>query len=785
MERRFILEGRLIAIILLAAVTLLPSACGIEVSVSSDKGGLSEKIGADNDQAVKGKTVIGMDGLRHSISGQGSLREDHWVSNSARAYAGVGVNVRGAESYSYGYALSPGERFSWAASKYPSVEASEFLDVINAQYIKAFASTYNAKGHTAYVTTEVFDPGRKASLIGYSNKATASANKVSAFQSAKEISSPDGYIQTSSTSKVILNSCSRLRALGTEANIRIDKGSVASYSDLATISSKGLMASQHIDSASGEKLQANSESALWIAALCRGVRKTADAKVHTEIVGSLHGYDASALQSAGLAETRQTGHVLGTFTSTATADKTTKTKTSNYGTEYDFDMQARKDASGSSVSGTLGYYVDNNSPVANPIQGAVDAAESGDSINLRAGTYRGNIDIQKSLDIKGAGSDNTIVDGQQAGSVFTIGSRSDGTIVGGQQAGSASTIGSLSNSPVIVGLSAIGITNGTGTSIVVLPTFPDFDPELGGGILNFDTLTITDCTISGNTAASGGGIFNYRGGIVNLERSTITGNKAIAGAGIASYYGHVNMESGSIDHNEASMVRDITPYLGDLDRIAGSENIKLADDLIAKLNQAGVSIDRNHITAGGGIASYKSTVDINGGSIDHNSAIVGGGIASYGSALNMRDGTVSQNNAAIGGGVAAILGATNQNGGSIVDNEGAIGGGIAAYGGVANLNGGSISSNTAVTGGGVATYYGHVSLNGSSVAGNQATGAIGVPPVPGFGGGILNYNGTVSLISGSVDSNMAQIGGGIYSHLGVVSGDESIVHDNIPNQIKP
>ena len=331
-------------------------------------------------------------------------------------------------------------------------------------------------------------------------------------------------------------------------------------------------------------------------------------------------------------------------------------------------------------SGGITAPVVNVNPIAR-IQDGVKFASSGGTVNVAAGTYRENVDIQKSLDIRGAGAGNTIVDGQQANSVFTIGNQI--------------------NSQVKVGLSDLTIRNGTGTSTIVLSEVPNFNPELGGGVLNFADLTITSATISGNTAAAGGGVFNYRG-IVNLEKSIITGNKAIAGAGITSYYGYVNMNGGSIDHNDAAMVRDLNPYLDDLDRIAGSENIKLADDIVAKLNQAGVPIVRNNITAGGGIASYKSTVNLNGGSIEHNSAIIGGGIASYGSALNLKEGTIAQNNAAIGGGVAAILGVTNQSGGSIAYNEAAIGGGIAAYGDVVNLNGGSISSNTAMTGGGAA-----------------------------------------------------------------------------------
>ena len=49
----------------------------------------------------------------------------------------------------------------------------------------------------------------------------------------------------------------------------------------------------------------------------------------------------------------------------------------------------------------------------------------------------------------------------------------------------------------------------------------------------------------------------------------------------------------------------------------------------------------------------------------------------------------------------------------------------------------------------------------------------------------MNFKGTVSLLSGSVDHNIAALnGGGIYN-LGNVTGNLSIVHDNIPNHIIP
>ena len=49
----------------------------------------------------------------------------------------------------------------------------------------------------------------------------------------------------------------------------------------------------------------------------------------------------------------------------------------------------------------------------------------------------------------------------------------------------------------------------------------------GGGIINNGTLTVTNCTISGNTAIfNGGGIFNFGGGTLTVTNCTIRGNTA-------------------------------------------------------------------------------------------------------------------------------------------------------------------------------------------------------------------------------------------------------------------
>ena len=54
------------------------------------------------------------------------------------------------------------------------------------------------------------------------------------------------------------------------------------------------------------------------------------------------------------------------------------------------------------------------------IQDAVDAASNGDTISIKAGTYIGNVVIDKSINIIGQGGSSTILDGAKAGSVIII-----------------------------------------------------------------------------------------------------------------------------------------------------------------------------------------------------------------------------------------------------------------------------------------------------------------------------------------------------------------------------
>ncbi|MDD4094423.1 MAG: hypothetical protein PHF94_07395, partial [Methanothrix sp.] len=148
------------------------------------------------------------------------------------------------------------------------------------------------------------------------------------------------------------------------------------------------------------------------------------------------------------------------------------------------------------------------------------------TINIAAGTYKENVQIDKSLVLKGAGSAKTIVDGNKAGSVFTVGKN---------------------NPNIDVTLANMAITGGSGSLIKTKYGTTDI---CGGGVLNLGKkLTVTDSIIQGNTARFlGGGIYNV--GTLNVLKSTISGNTAGYGGGFYNY-GATTLRASTISKNVA------------------------------------------------------------------------------------------------------------------------------------------------------------------------------------------------------------------------------------------
>jgi hypothetical protein len=134
----------------------------------------------------------------------------------------------------------------------------------------------------------------------------------------------------------------------------------------------------------------------------------------------------------------------------------------------------------------------------------IAAANSGDKIvfapSLNGQTITltsGELAISKNLTIQGPGASHLTISGDHLSRVFQV--------YGAQ--------------PVV--LSGLTISNGVS--------------HPGGGIINGGTLTVSQCTLSGNStqgAGDGGGICNF--GTLTVSQSTLNGNFALRGGGIYS-----------------------------------------------------------------------------------------------------------------------------------------------------------------------------------------------------------------------------------------------------------
>ncbi len=293
---------------------------------------------------------------------------------------------------------------------------------------------------------------------------------------------------------------------------------------------------------------------------------------------------------------------------------------------------------------------------------AVDACAAGqgeDYISLPPGTYTfsleegrkdasasGDLDILTALNIRGAGTQQVILDAAHLDRIFHV--LPEGALTLSQL--------SLRN----------GETSGGGDS--------------GGGIFNEGTLTVTDCILSDNLAGGRGGAL-YNVGQASLTRCTITRNRAKAGGGggisnhstlnltdcaishnqsdkngggIMNNRGTLNMSGGEISHNNA----DIN---GGGIRSRNNGEITL-DNVLVRYNSAGQN--------GGGISNFGPLVGTQS-DFDGNQAQGNGGAIGNGAAITLTATILSNNSAGrAGGGVYNSGDATlHMQGGALVGNH--------------------------------------------------------------------------------------------------------------------
>jgi hypothetical protein len=204
------------------------------------------------------------------------------------------------------------------------------------------------------------------------------------------------------------------------------------------------------------------------------------------------------------------------------------------------------------------------------IQAAIDAAPSGTTITIGRGTYREQLTIDNDLTLLGSGADGTIIDGggaHDSGSpratvVVFPGStaRLAGVTLTGGSRGGLFTTGALTlENSVVAGnrsqTTCGGVCNGdrgVGTLTIKNTTIRDNTAPQGSGagIENDGALTLLTSTVSGNAAAfQGGGILNWE--TMTIANSRIVANRALFGGGVNNQ-GELTVRDSRISDNSAT-----------------------------------------------------------------------------------------------------------------------------------------------------------------------------------------------------------------------------------------
>ncbi len=276
------------------------------------------------------------------------------------------------------------------------------------------------------------------------------------------------------------------------------------------------------------------------------------------------------------------------------------------------------------------------------VQNGVDAAIVGGTVNLAAATYSlaQAVVVNKSLTIKGAAANTTIVKGNGVDQVFNFfpygtvstNGTSTGTvnlesmaIVNGGNSGITNTnngtlildkVNILNNKSTV---SAGGI-NTEGVIVASNSTIANNEGTSAGGIRTTSYIRLTNTTISGNKATdvtgNGGGIFSTDN--LNLNNSTITNNTAAnAGGGIYTT-GSTTIENTIVAGNRATTV----PTTAEVSN-SGNFNSQ-GNNLVGQNgNAGGFQMIASDIIVPGAIAAQIGTLANNGGTTQTHAVLPG------------------------------------------------------------------------------------------------------------------------------------------------------------------
>ena len=280
----------------------------------------------------------------------------------------------------------------------------------------------------------------------------------------------------------------------------------------------------------------------------------------------------------------------------------------------------------------------------------------------------------------------------------------------------------------------------------------------GGGVyINGGTVTMSNGTIDGNTAADcGGGVYltGNNNNVFTMSGGTITGNTASNHGGGIYIVSNTNNETGvtstaTVNITKGSIQNNIATNNGGGIYAQGKLNINETSTANTvnitgnkAKNGAGIffngnanvgitynintntNINSNVASAdGGGVYVNSGTVKLNGGTIGAsgkaNSAANGGGVYANAGTFTYSNGTIAYNTASTnGGGVYSNVNFTLPAGKSINNNSAANGGGVYVAAGAFTCNG-NIQSNTATTNGGGVYKLGSMTVAGTVLIDNN------------------------------------------------------------------
>lgn len=345
-----------------------------------------------------------------------------------------------------------------------------------------------------------------------------------------------------------------------------------------------------------------------------------------------------------------------------------------------------------------------------------------------------DLDITTPLTIKGPGAGKVIINGNNVSGIFNI---DDGN--------------GAKDTPVTI--SGLALVNGNASD--------------GGAIKSFESLTVVNSIISGNTASNdGGGIYVQTNGKFTMTATTVTGNTAKDGGGLyLEVAGGISITNSTISGNTATSGKGGGAYI--------STNV--STNLTAKFLIKDTTIVGNRATGNGGglyLAPDGCDISVINSTITGNTAGGnGGGISMASGGLLLKGGILSGNTADSGGGIFVQVrsGKTSTiTGTKILNNTATVssGGGIQFDGSnvatsTLNILKSTIAGNRAITyGGGIsARKGGTLNLTGDTLFANEAAD---------YGGGVFTSGLAASTVilnvtASTFTENTAGSGGGIFA----------------------